>query len=105
MFYENFKKISDLLTPSEKKQAILLFLLILIMAFVDMLGVASIFPFISVLADPELIEKNDYLNFFLNLQMIWGKYKKRFYFFAWINFFYIFNIFFNNKGTNTIYSS
>ena len=61
---KTLKKISDLLTPSEKKQAILLFLLILIMAFVDMLGVASIFPFISVLADPELIEKNDYLNFF-----------------------------------------
>ena len=53
-----FKKILDLLTESEKKRAIFLLFLILIMAIIDMLGVASILPFIGVLANPNLIETN-----------------------------------------------
>ena len=57
------KKIFDLLTQSEKKQAFLLFILILVMAFLDMLGVASILPFIAVLTNPQIIETNTILNF------------------------------------------
>jgi ABC-type multidrug transport system fused ATPase/permease subunit len=58
---KNIKKILDLLTTSEKKDAIWLFFLILIMAFLDMLGVASILPFISMLANPQLLETNIFL--------------------------------------------
>ena len=36
--------------------------MILIMAFLDMLGVASIMPFIAVLANPEVVETNAILN-------------------------------------------
>ena len=36
--------------------------MILIMALLDMLGVASIMPFIAVLSNPELIETNVMLN-------------------------------------------
>jgi ABC-type multidrug transport system fused ATPase/permease subunit len=32
------------------------------MAFIDMLGIASIMPFIAVLANPEIIETNNFLN-------------------------------------------
>ena len=55
------KKIFDIFSLQEKKQAFYLFLLILIMAFFDVLGVASIMPFISVLANPKLIETNNIL--------------------------------------------
>ena len=59
-----FKKLLDLLTFSEKKNALFLLILILVMAFLDMLGVASIFPFIAVLANPQLVENNTILNYF-----------------------------------------
>ena len=41
-----------MLTPFERKRAFLLLMLILIMATLEMIGVASILPFISVLVDP-----------------------------------------------------
>ena len=56
-------KIFDLLSKLEKKNFYLLLILILLMAFLDVLGVASIVPFITVLASPELIETNLILNF------------------------------------------
>ncbi|MBF9022594.1 ATP-binding cassette domain-containing protein [Rhodobacterales bacterium FZCC0069] len=36
--------------------------MMLVMAFMDMLGVASILPFVAVLANPELVQSNDFLN-------------------------------------------
>ena len=59
---DTFKKVADLLTYKEKKKAILLFFLIFLMAFLDMLGVASILPFIAVLSNPQIIETNNFLN-------------------------------------------
>ena len=59
---EVFKKISYFLTPNERFRGLLLLLMILIMAFIDMLGIASIMPFIAVLANPEIIETNNFLN-------------------------------------------
>jgi ABC-type multidrug transport system fused ATPase/permease subunit len=56
------KKIVDLLTHEERKQAIKLFFLILAMAFFDLIGVASILPFVAVLTNPGLIETNAILS-------------------------------------------
>jgi len=56
------KKFIDLLTPPERKRAGLLMGMILVMAFLDMLGVASILPFITVLASPELVQTEAVLN-------------------------------------------
>jgi ABC-type multidrug transport system fused ATPase/permease subunit len=56
------KKLLALLTPSERKRAGLLMGMILVMAFLDMLGVASILPFMAVLANPELVQTNAVLN-------------------------------------------
>jgi ATP-binding cassette, subfamily B, bacterial PglK len=53
-----YKKFLYLLSSSERKKVFLLLLMILIMALFEMLGVASIMPFIAVLANPELIETN-----------------------------------------------
>jgi ATP-binding cassette, subfamily B, bacterial PglK len=49
------------LEPSERQRAVLLFFLIFVTAILDMLGVASILPFIAVLTNPEIIEKNIFL--------------------------------------------
>ncbi len=59
---ETFKKILFLLTPHERKRAILLVILIIMMAFLDMIGVASILPFMAVLANPSIVETNLILN-------------------------------------------
>lgn len=56
------KKILGLLTADERRKATHLLLLILLMAGLETLGVASIMPFIAVLANPEIVERNSYLN-------------------------------------------
>ena len=55
---QKFKKLLFLLTAKERKQASLLFVMILVMAILDMIGVASIMPFMLVLTEPNLIETN-----------------------------------------------
>jgi ABC-type bacteriocin/lantibiotic exporter with double-glycine peptidase domain len=52
------KKIIALLTLDEKKKGIFLFFLVLMMALLDAIGVASIVPFIAVLSNPKIIESN-----------------------------------------------
>lgn len=59
---EIIKKLLDFLSPSERKRAGLLMGMILVMAFLDMLGVASILPFIAVLTNPSLVETNSILS-------------------------------------------
>jgi ATP-binding cassette, subfamily B, bacterial PglK len=55
-------KIFDLFTHEDRKEAVGLFVLILLMALFDLIGVASIFPFITVLTNPSLIETNSILS-------------------------------------------
>ena len=50
------KKILDLLTPHERKRALLLLGMILVMALLDVIGVASVLPFMAVLANPKMVE-------------------------------------------------
>ena len=59
---EKFRKFLYLLTPQERKRASLLLIMITIMALLDMIGVASILPFMAVLTNPSLIETNLLLN-------------------------------------------
>jgi ATP-binding cassette, subfamily B, bacterial PglK len=56
------KKLRDLLAPRERMRAALLLVMILTMALLDMIGVASIMPFMAVLANPELVGTNTLLN-------------------------------------------
>ena len=55
-------KLVDLLTPKERVQAQLLLGMILIMALLDAIGVASIMPFMAVVTNPGLIETNALLS-------------------------------------------
>ena len=56
------KKILKLLSPRDKRKAIYLICLTLLMAFLEIIGVASIMPFIAVLANPEMINSNYFLS-------------------------------------------
>ena len=61
-FMQKLKKILYLLSPKERKNANLLLIMIIIMALLDMIGVASILPFMAVLTNPDLIQTNMFLN-------------------------------------------
>jgi len=66
------KKILYFLTSKEKKHAALLLIMVLIMALIDMIGVASIMPFIAVLTNPGIIETNSILNTIFKASYIIG---------------------------------
>jgi len=67
-----FKKLKFILSPQEHKSAALLLVMIIIMALLEMIGVASIFPFIAVLSNPDLIETNFFLNRIFQISSIFG---------------------------------
>ena len=47
-------------------------MMIILMALLDMVGVASILPFIAVLTNPNLIETNSTLNFMFQISSRFG---------------------------------
>lgn len=55
-----YQKSLSLMNRNEKRSGILLLLLTALKGFSDTVGVASILPFLSVLAQPELVETNPY---------------------------------------------
>ena len=56
-----FKKLLFLLAPNEVKSLGLLLIMIIISSLLDMIGVASILPFVAVLTNSSLIETNSIL--------------------------------------------
>jgi ABC-type multidrug transport system fused ATPase/permease subunit len=54
-------KISDLLSPSERRRAKLVFVLMLGMALLEAVGVASVMPFVAVLTDAEQVTRTPLL--------------------------------------------
>ena len=69
---QTFKKLLFLLTNQERKSAGLLLIMTLIMALLDMIGVASIVPFMAVLTNPGLIESNFILKEMFQFSNIFG---------------------------------
>jgi len=67
-----FKKLFGLLTTCERKRAGLLLGMILVMALLDTLGVASIMPFMAVLANPGVVESNETLKTVYSLSSYLG---------------------------------
>ena len=68
----NLKKLFFLLNINERKRLGLLLIMILIMALLDMIGVASILPFMAVLTNSILIENNFILNLIFQNSKIFG---------------------------------
>ena len=59
-----YNLISDLfsqLTKKQKKKFLLLQFLVISMSLFELIGIASIGPFMAVVSAPEIIEKNEYL--------------------------------------------
>ena len=54
---------SKLFEKRERKELVLLFIAILIMGLFELIGIASIAPFMAVVVDPSLIYTNTYLSF------------------------------------------
>jgi len=52
------RKFHRLLTPRERRNAVILFCMILATGVLEALGVASVMPFLSVLSNPEVIQEN-----------------------------------------------
>jgi len=69
---QTIKKLLFLLLPNEYKSALILLILILIMAILQTIGIASILPFISVLTNPSLIDQNVLLNNFFETLSLFG---------------------------------
>ena len=69
---QTFKKLLFLLSAHERSRAGLLLIMIIIMSLLDMIGVASILPFIAVLTNPNLIETNNILNLVFQISNSFG---------------------------------
>ena len=84
------RKFLILLSNSERKNAFLLLILIAIMAFLDMIGVASILPFMAVLTNPNSIETNFILKEMFQISKIFGvENSEQFLFFLGIFVFFL----------------
>jgi ATP-binding cassette, subfamily B, bacterial PglK len=59
---EIFRKIQDLLDARERRRALLLLGMILIMGLLETTSVASIMPFVAVLTHPGVVQSNHYLS-------------------------------------------
>lgn len=67
-----FNKLLSILTSYQRKQAGWLLAMLIMVAFLDMIGVASILPFIAILTNPDLIETNSILNSIYQTSSIFG---------------------------------
>lgn len=59
---QTIKKLHALLDPYGRRRTYLMLLLILALAFVEMVGVASIMPVVMILSNPEVVETSRHLN-------------------------------------------
>ncbi|MEO0678811.1 MAG: ABC transporter ATP-binding protein [Pseudomonadota bacterium] len=57
-----YRKLMDLLDARERRRFWLLMVLLVLMGLVNMLGVASVMPFLAVLSDPGIVERNAWLS-------------------------------------------
>ena len=70
--FEIFKKLFFILTPKEQKKSIFLLGMIIIMSVIDLIGAASIMPFMAIITNPEIIQTNNYLKSIFEFSNIFG---------------------------------
>lgn len=56
-----YRKVFELLTPQEKRRGALVLVIVTLMAMLDVAGVASVMPFLSVMSNPEVVKTNEFL--------------------------------------------
>ena len=69
---KKIRKLIEILTSQEQKRGILLLAMILVMAFLEMLGLASIVPFLAILSNPDIVESNKFLYNFYQISKEFG---------------------------------
>ncbi len=62
-----YRMIWEILTPRERTRFLFLFVIMIVMSFFEVLGVAVILPFLQVVADPGVIERNSLLIWFRDI--------------------------------------
>ncbi|MDZ7759347.1 MAG: ABC transporter ATP-binding protein [Desulfovermiculus sp.] len=82
-----YKKLYSLLDARERRRGAMVLIMLILVAFAETLGVASIMPFVSVLSNPEVVETNPYLATIYDFFGFQGK--QSFLFFLGIVFFII----------------
>jgi len=60
------KKLYEIFTPRERLQTVLIFMASMVTAFTQAFGVASIFPFINVVMNPDIVQQNKWLSLVYN---------------------------------------
>ena len=79
---KTIKKIIYLLKSQERKKMSLIIFMMLLMAILDMIGVASILPFMAVLSSPNLVETNLFLKTLFEFSSVFGVENKQQFLFA-----------------------
>jgi len=69
---ENLKKLLFLCSCTEPKKLILLYFFPIFTSLSEVIGIISVFPFIAILADPTLVEKNIIVNKIYNFVSVLG---------------------------------
>ncbi len=57
----SIRKLRSLLTLGEQRRALLVFAMMVVSAFLEVIGVASVMPFVAVLSKPDIVGSNVYL--------------------------------------------
>ena len=79
---QTLKKFIFLLSPAELKQSFLLIIMSFVMAVLELIGIASVMPFIAILTNPDLIENNVIIEYLYSTSFTFGvKNQKEFLFF------------------------
>ena len=79
---QTLKKFIFLLSPAELKQSFLLIIMSFVMAVLELIGIASVMPFIAILTNPDLIENNVIIGYLYSTSFAFGvKNQKEFLFF------------------------
>jgi ATP-binding cassette, subfamily B, bacterial PglK len=60
--FQTFRKLADLLDPSERRRALAVLLVMLVVAAFETAGIASVLPFMTVVANPHIIQTNAVLS-------------------------------------------
>jgi ATP-binding cassette, subfamily B, bacterial PglK len=88
---QTIKKLFFLISYHNQKKVILLLVMILVMALLDAIGVASIVPFIGIILNPKLVESNFTVKELFNFSSNFGVENiQDFFLFITILFFFIF---------------
>jgi ABC-type multidrug transport system fused ATPase/permease subunit len=64
---QSIKKLIEILPPEERGRALYLIFLLILMAILEIIGIGSVMPFLTVISNPQIIHQNRWLAWAYNL--------------------------------------